>query len=88
MEKNVGVVAEFIFPDGQKENYSSAILPCLPRVGDKVRSATPQSGVYRVSCVIFLIHDFQAAPGTLPGSTVQVELAALDEIAGMSQTMA
>ena len=77
--KNEGIVVNFTFPEGAKENFRSALLPCAPRVGDKVKSGTPGSGVYRVKSVAFEIEDFSAG-SNLPRATLDVELEGLDEI--------
>lgn len=80
--ENSGITVGFVFPDGVNEKFTGAVFPCLPRIGDKVRSATPESGVYRVKAVSFLVHDFDSVSRKLPETTIEVALEALDEIGG------
>lgn len=74
-----GILAKFIFPLGCSENFTHAQLPAPPRVGDFVRSHVPQSGVYVVKSVTFLIHDF-VSPSQTPSATAEVVLEVTEKI--------
>lgn len=65
----------FIFPEGCKEDYRSAEMPELPRIGDFIQGGRPQSGRYRVTAVIFEIDGEQERC-----ESIRVELEALDKI--------
>jgi hypothetical protein len=70
-----GIMANFIFPDGCEDSYSSAVLPALPRVGDFVQNYRPRSGKFRVKSVTFEIYD-----DSENRATILVELEATDAI--------
>ncbi len=65
----------FDFPEGCKEDYKSAEMPTLPRVGDFIQGNRPQTGRYRVAAVIFEI-DGESEKCVC----VRAELEALDKI--------
>ena len=65
----------FKFPEGCKEDFTCAEMPCLPRVGDFIQGAKPRSGRYRVAAVIFSIDPERERCGG-----VFIELDALDKV--------
>ena len=65
----------FKFPEGCKEKYKSASMPCLPRVGDFIQGSRPQSGRYRVGAIIYEIDDEANRC-----ESILVELEALDKV--------
>lgn len=68
------ITVYFVFPDGCEEKYQNVNMPVIPKIGDFIQGATPRSGRYRVSGVVFSIdHEQQRC------TEVNVELEALDK---------
>lgn len=59
-------VVNFKFPKGSKEQFDSAQLQTVPRIGDIICDDIPQSRRYRVSTVVFSInHETSIATTTV-----------------------
>lgn len=75
---NPSFAINFKFPDGCKEAWRVAEMPCVPRIGERIQGARPQSGCYRVASVT---HDiFSDQEENHHCSAITVVLEALDEI--------